>query len=108
MFRFLLSKLLQFKRERRIPNAFSSTYVIGTTINDPRSLCLDWGLTSESYGVFVTNSENHNLIVAYLDLTGVHLKGVAATDFVMSLRAEAYETGSISMRKGTVKEYQQI
>ena len=111
MFR-LLAKIFKIRREREvIQGPFSNTYVIGTSINDPRSLILNWDLISTKYGVFITNSEHYNLIVGYIDLTKVPAqdKQSVAREFLMGLRAEVYEKGSISMRTiNTVIEYQEV
>lgn len=109
MFR-LLAKIFKIKREQEVTKGpFSSTYVIGTSINDPRSLILNWDLISSKYGVFITNSEQYNLVVAYIDLTKVPVqeKQNVAEEFLRSLKAEVIETGSISMKTiNTIREYQ--
>lgn len=105
----LLTKLFQVKKEKKAQGSFSSTYVIGTSINDPRSLVLNWDLISTKYGVFITNSEHYNLVVAYVDLSKVLAgeKQNVAEEFLRSLRAEVFETGSVSMRIiNAVKGYQ--
>lgn len=107
----LLTKLFQVKKEKKAQGSFSNTYVIGTSINDPRSLVLNWDLISTKYGVFITNSEHYNLIVGYIDLTKVPAqeKRNVAEEFLRGLRAEVLETGSISMRTiNAVRKYQEV